>query len=112
MALCHGTGSRTNQQIIVYGKALALLYDYIVLADFDPRKRPAGETSELVKQGLLQGGFAEDQIKIVPKSEALDYLFAKVQKGDLLVINPDTLEPIMGQITERFRQMLADVDAQ
>ncbi len=44
IALCHGTGSRTTEQIIEYGKALASVYDYIVLTDFDPRDRPVGET--------------------------------------------------------------------
>nr|MBF0222609.1 hypothetical protein [Desulfobulbaceae bacterium] len=43
-ALCHGTGSRTDEQIIEYGLSLAALYDYILLADLDPRNRPAGET--------------------------------------------------------------------
>ena len=56
IALCHGTGSRTNEQIIEYGKALASVYDYILLADFDPRNRPIGETPELVREGLIKGG--------------------------------------------------------
>jgi cyanophycin synthetase len=44
VALCHGTGNRTTEQIIDYGKALASVYDYILLTDFDPRNRPFGET--------------------------------------------------------------------
>jgi cyanophycin synthetase len=106
--LCHGTGSRTNEQIIEYGRALASVYDYIILADFDPRNRPIGETSALVHEGLIQGGLQEGNIEIVLElDKAMDYLFAKARTGDLLVIQPDELEPIMSQIMERYRQFLA-----
>ena len=108
VALCHGTGSRTNEQIIEFGKALASVYDYIILADFDPRHRPKGETSELVHEGLINGGFQVENIEIVPEPDkAVDYIFSKAETGDLLVIQPDELEPVMGQIMERYRQFLA-----
>jgi cyanophycin synthetase len=108
MALCHGTGNRTNEQIIEFGRALASVYDYILLADFDPRNRPIGETSELVREGLIKGGLEAEHIEIVPETDkAVDYLFSKVETGDLLVIQPDELEPIMSQIMERYRQFLA-----
>ena len=107
IALCHGTGSRTNEQIIEYGSALASVYDYIILADFDPRNRPIGETPELVYEGLIEGGFQEGNIEIVPEPDkAVDYLFSKAETGDLLVIQPDELEPLMSQIMERYRQFL------
>ncbi|MBF9016611.1 MULTISPECIES: cyanophycin synthetase [unclassified Oceanispirochaeta] len=107
IALCHGTGNRTDEQLILLGKTLAKLYEYIVLADFDPRNRPLGETCELVRKGLISEGTKEENIKIVLKSEiALDYVFSKVETGDLLVIQPDELEPIMGQILERYRNFL------
>jgi len=106
IALCHGTGSRTNEHIIEFGKELALVYDYIVLADFDPRDRPEGETPMLVREGLIKGGFDKKNIKFVSKSnEALDYLFSRAKTGDLLVIQPDELDPIMSQVLERYRKM-------
>jgi cyanophycin synthetase len=109
IALCHGTGNRTNEQIIEFGKTLASIYDYILLADFDPRNRPTGETPELVREGLIMGGAKEENIEIVSESgSAVDYLFSKAREGDLLVIQPDELEPIMGQIMERYRQFLAE----
>jgi cyanophycin synthetase len=111
IALCHGTGSRTNDQIIEFGKALASVYDYIILADFDPRNRPIGETSELVHEGLINGGFQDENIEIVPEPDkAVDYIFSKAETGDLLVIQPDELEPVMSQIMERYRQFLAVPD--
>ncbi|WP_446011801.1 cyanophycin synthetase [Candidatus Electrothrix sp.] len=110
VALCHGTGSRTDEQIIEYGTALALVFDYIVLADLDPRNRPLGETVGLVRKGLLQGGFNEEHIEIVPDAiitdprKAVDCLFAQAEPGDLLVIHPDELEPVLSQVMERYRQ--------
>jgi cyanophycin synthetase len=108
IALCHGTGSRTNEQIIEFGRALASVYDYIILADFDPRNRPIGETPNLVHTGLINGGFHDENIEIVPEPDkAVDYIFSKAETGDLLVIQPDELEPVMSQILERYRQLLA-----
>ncbi len=110
IALCHGTGSRTTEQIIELGEELAKVYDYIILADFDPRNRPVGETPRLVHEGLIKGGFQEDNIEIVPEPDkAVDYLFSKAETGDLLVIQPDELEPVMSQIMERYRQMVTHI---
>jgi cyanophycin synthetase len=105
IALCHGTGSRTNEQIIEYGAALASVYDFIVLTDFDPRDRLAGETTKLMQEGLIKGGFDIDNIEISCHSEnAVDHIFTKAKDGDLIVIHPDSLEPTMTQILERYRK--------
>ncbi|MBI9090836.1 MAG: cyanophycin synthetase [Desulfobacterium sp.] len=110
VALCHGTGNRTTEQIIDYGKALALVYDYILLTDFDPRNRPIGETSGLVYEGLIQGGFRKENIEILLEPEkAVDIIFSRAQQGDLLVIQPDELEPIMSQILEKYRKMVTGI---
>ncbi len=106
IALCHGTGSRTNEQIVEYGNALAQIYDYIVLADYDPRQRPFGETPKLVYQGLIEAGFYEGHIEIFPyPDKAVDYAFSKVIDGDILVIQPDELEPVMSQVIERYKNI-------
>ncbi len=110
IALCHGTGNRTTEQIIEYGEALASVYDYIILTDFDPRNRPIGETPTLVYEGLIKGGFQEKNIEIVPEPrKAVDFIFSKAKTGDLLVIQPDELEPVMSQIMERYRQIVTHI---
>ena len=110
IALCHGTGNRTDEQIIEFGKALAPLYDFIVLVDFDPRNRPAGQTPKLVHEGLISGGFQASNIEIVQQAEtAVDHIFSKAETGDLLVIQLDNLEPIMSQIMERYRQVIMHI---
>ncbi len=108
IGLCHGTGSRTNEQIIEYGKVLALVYDYILLTDFDPRERVEGETSKLIRQGLLEAGFNDANIEIIADTtEAVDAIFSKAEAGDLLVIHPDNLEPVMSQIQARYLKIVA-----
>ena len=110
IALCHGTGNRTTEQIIEFGKALSLVYDYIVLADFDPRDRPVGETPKLVYEGLIKGGFKDQNIEILTNTnKAIDHVFSKVKPGDLLVIQPDELEPIMSQILDRYRKTITHI---
>ena len=110
IALCHGTGNRTTEQIIEYGEALASVYDHIILTDFDPRNRPIGETPMLVYEGLIKGGFQEQNIEIVPEpGKAVDFIFSRAKTGDLLVIQPDELEPVMSQIMERYRQIVTHI---
>ncbi|MFT7222670.1 MAG: cyanophycin synthetase [Cellvibrionaceae bacterium] len=107
IGLCHGTGSRTDEQIIEYGKALALIYDHILLTDFDPRERSKGETTELVRQGLLEAGFNEANIEIIAEpSDAVNVIFSKAEAGDLLVIQPDELEPVISQIQARHLKIM------
>ena len=106
IALCHGTGSRTDKQIVEFGEALSPLYDQIILTDFDPRHRPLGETIKLIKQGLIAGGFQEANIEIAPDStRAVDHLFSKAKTGDLLIIHPNDLETVMNQVMEKHRKM-------
>ena len=109
IGLCHGTGSRTDEQIIAYGEALASVYDYIILTDYDPRQRLIGETSKLVYAGLIKAGFKVENVEIVTEpSKAVDYIFSKAETGDLLVIQPDKLEPVMSQIMDRYRRMMTN----
>ena len=107
VVLCHGTGSRTDEQIIDYGKALASVYDRVIVTDFDPRDRKKGETSDLVFQGLIDGGLHENSIELIlNENEALNRLFQIGETGDLLVIQIDELEPIMSDVVRRHHQAL------
>ncbi len=105
--LCHGTGSRTDEQIIDYGKALASVYHKVIVTDCDPRDREKGETANLVFQGLIDGGLSKDSIELIlNEDEALDKLFEAAGDGDLLVIQIDELEPIMSNVIKRHHRAL------
>ncbi|MBU1241194.1 cyanophycin synthetase, partial [Myxococcota bacterium] len=95
-----------DDQIIEYGRVLATVYDHVLIADFDPRHRRPGETQELVRKGLMIGGMASENIEIIlDTNAALDILFSQARAGDLLVVQPDELEKILGQIIERYRNI-------
>ncbi len=106
--LCHGTGSRTDEQLVEYGQALASVYDKVVLSDFDPRGRALGETTDLVLEGLIKGGLDKSFVKVVlDKEKALDQAFLIVKAGDLLVIQIDELEPILSNVIQRHLEVVS-----
>ncbi len=108
IVVAHGTGNRTVKSIKEFGAALAAVYDHMILADMDPRGRPAGETPELVRTGALEAGFAETGIDIAPgATEAIDNAFTLVQPGDLLVIQVDEVAPILARVMEHFEHTVA-----
>jgi cyanophycin synthetase len=81
----------------------------ILTAYNDPRRRPFGETPSLVLKGLIEGGLLEKNIEIIQEPEkAVDYIFSKVEPGDLMVIQVDDLEPVMSDIIERHRQVVTN----
>ena len=48
--------------------------------------------------------------EIIPEPDkAVDTIFSRAQQGDLLVIQPDELEPVMSQIIERYRKIVTRI---
>lgn len=108
IVVAHGTGSRSSEAIRTFGAALAAVYDEIVITDLDPRSRPPGETSELVRRGALEHGFAERHVHIVnDPSAAIDRAFSLVAAEDILVIQVDEIEPMMSQVMALHQRHLA-----
>lgn len=59
---------------------------------------------------MIQGGFKKENIEIIQEQDkAVDTIFARAQQGDLLVIQPDELEPVMSQILEKYRKLYTDL---
>ena len=59
---------------------------------------------------MIQGGFKKENIEIIPEPDkAVDTIFSRAQQGDLLVIQPDELEPVMSQIIERYRKIVTRI---
>ena len=108
IVVAHGTGNRTDDNIKEFGVALAAVYDHLILADLDPRARAPGETPDLVRTGVLETGFPETKVEIIPAAlEAIDRAFSVVQPGDLLVIQVDEVAPILDRVMEHFKQIVA-----
>ena len=110
IVVAHGTGNRLTEHIRVFGAALAEVYDYLVVADADPRQRQPGETPELVRAGALEAGFPADCIDIVlDPLEAIDRAFSLVRSGDLIVVQVDEVEPMLNRVMEHFDRLVGSV---
>jgi cyanophycin synthetase len=108
IVVAHGTGNRTDDNIKAFGAALASVYNHLILADVDPRARAPGETPDLVRAGALETGFPETSVEIVTAPlKAIDRAFTLVQPGDLLVIQVDEVDPMLGRVMEHFEQIVA-----
>lgn len=109
IVVAHGTGNRTDDNIKEFGAALASVYDYVIVADPDPRTRVSGETANLVRLGSLETGFPEASVEIVlDPLEAIDRGFSVVQPGDLLVIQVDEVDPMLGRVMEHFERVVSE----
>jgi cyanophycin synthetase len=107
IVVAHGTGNRLDENIKVFGAALADIYDYIIVADVDPRHRSPGETTDLVLAGALEKGFAKDKTEVVNDPiKAIDRAFSVVQTGDLIVVQVDEVEPMLKRVMEHFDRIV------
>lgn len=99
--MASSVGNRRGKDILEYGLTLTKYYDHIVLCDADPRERTAGETSEIVKQGLLQGGFTEDQITmVIDEKEATKAALEMAKLGDLVVLQADNITQVIKDVLD------------
>ena len=106
IVVAHGTGNRLDGQIRELGAALANVYDYLIVADADPRGRAAGETPALVLAGARERGLAEDAGEIVnDPMEAIDRAFELVGSGDLIVVQADDVDPMLKRVMEHFSRI-------
>lgn len=96
-----GTGNRRTQDIIDFGESLAEFYDYIVITDTDPRKRAPGETCELVQEGLIKGGFAKENIAVIPDGrEATQKALKMASDGDIVVLQADDIQQVIQDVMD------------
>ena len=107
IVVAHGTGSRLDEHIKVFGATLADVYDHLVLTDADPRDRTPGETPNLVRTGALENGCDEAKVEVVnDPMEAIDRAFSMVRLGDLIVVQVDEVEPMLNRVMEHFERVV------
>ena len=112
IVVAHGTGSRLDEHIKMFGATLSDVYDHLIVADADRRHRNPGETSELVRAGALENGFADDKVEVViDPIKAIDRAFSIVQSGDLIVIQVDEVAPMLKRVMEHFERIVSTVSA-
>ncbi|MFO7792731.1 MAG: cyanophycin synthetase [Candidatus Saliniplasma sp.] len=102
IVVCQGTGNRPAEDIIDFGRGIGNVYDKVIINDADPRYRKKGETAELVKQGVLETGLAEEHVKVVlDELESIDAGFELVKEGDLLVVQPCEIQDVIDHVQSK-----------
>jgi cyanophycin synthetase len=102
-----GTGNRTDEYIMDFGKTLAEVYDYIVVTDTDPRERPIGETAELVKKGIQDTGFPAENVSVIlDPVEATAAALDMAEAGDLVVLQADFFHQVVRDVKEYKKKLM------
>jgi len=104
--MASGVGNRRREDIVAFGRALAEYYDHIVICDADPRDRTVGETAQIVKEGLLEGGFTMEMITIVnDETEATRISLDMAKKGDLVVLQADNITQVIKDVLKYKKEL-------
>jgi cyanophycin synthetase len=94
-----GTGNRRDEDLMELGRTLGGIYDHIVLTDSDPRRRKIGETAEVVKRGILETGFPEEELTVVlDPREATRTALEMARAGDLVVLQCDDVDQVLEDV--------------
>lgn len=97
--MASSVGNRRREDIIELGVALANYYNHVIICDPDPRKKEIGETAEVLREGLLIGGFKMDMISMVlNEREATILALDMARKGDLVVLQVDDLNQVIEDV--------------
>ncbi|MEN1758877.1 cyanophycin synthetase [Anoxynatronum sibiricum] len=97
--MASGVGNRRQEDILAFGRALAMYYDHIVLCDSDPRGRTVGETAQIVNEGLLEGGFTPEMVTLVTdEKEATKVSLEMAKPGDLVVLQADNIAQVIKDV--------------
>lgn len=87
------SGNRRDEDLLAFGATIGDMYDRIYLCDPDPRGRKEGETSAVIRKGLLASGFDEAKLTMEPSEEkAVRAALAESRPGDLVVLQADDIE--------------------
>jgi cyanophycin synthetase len=107
ISMASGTGNRTDEYIMEFGRALAGVYDRIIVTDSDPRGRPPGETAELVRKGILDAGFSPDKVSVVVDPvKATAAALESAAAGDLVVLQADHFNQVIRDVKEYKKRLL------
>ncbi len=106
-------GNRKDEHIFEFGLALSKYSDHIILCDPDIRARELGETSELVKQGLIKGGFKEHMITtIFDEKEATKAALDMAGIGDLVILQVDNVKAVIKEVLNYRAKLLAQEETE
>jgi cyanophycin synthetase len=108
-----GTGNRRDEDIMEFGRVLGTSYDHIVLTDSDPRRRTLGETAEVVRKGILDTGFPEEELTVIlDVRKATRAALEMAGTGDLVVLQCDDVEQVLADVAEYKEEVVRECEGQ
>ncbi len=89
-------GDRRDDDIRAAGRLVATLDRAIIKEDSDLRKRPPGEMTRLLTEGMLDAGMDSAQISSVPDEvEAVQEALVNLSGGDLVIIMAEDVRAVL-----------------
>jgi UDP-N-acetylmuramyl tripeptide synthase len=101
-AIIAAAGDRMDKYIKELGYIASTYCDYIIIREqADLRRRKPSESAGLIRQGVLEGNFNEDNLKIIYKEqEAIEYAMENAQQGEVIVLFTQCLDVIIPVINK------------
>ena len=94
-------GDRRDEDIREAGRLAARLDHIIIKEDVDRRGRAPGEIAGLIREGLLEKGFSEDRIEIVPSEpDAIEHGISMLTQDTMLVVFADKIPEALAIVGE------------
>jgi cyanophycin synthetase len=93
-------GDRRDDDLRTVGRLFAAGLDHAILKeDIDLRGRQPGEIAALLRQGLIEGGMADERIEFVPvEREAVAQALEMMAERDLVVITAVDVPAVLAQV--------------
>lgn len=96
-----GPGDRRDEDLKLLGKIAAKVFDLITIKeDVDKRGREPGEVANIIAKGIFQENDQAQYEIILDEVEALKNSLNQAQKGDLIVIFPESVTKAIAFIQE------------
>jgi cyanophycin synthetase len=97
-----GPGDRRDEDLILLGKIAAQMFDRIIVKEDDEKRgRDDGEVADLIVKGILQETSELPYEIVLDETEALEIALARVEKGGLVTIFPESVSRALALIKQR-----------
>lgn len=101
------TGDRGDEDIIDFARAVSKSGDYFIITDTAPRGRAFGETSEMVREVLLEEGISENCVEIInDEPKAVNRALDLAKEGDLVVLQINDIKAVTQMVLDRGGQAM------
>ena len=111
-AVYSAAGDRRDDDLLAQGRLLAATFDRVVIyEDAYIRGREPGEITKLITQGIREGMRADKPVRIDVGGDwatSAALVLDAVDKGDLVLLQPDTIEQAMPWLAERYGDRLKE----